>query len=251
LNPDLKTLIELQQLDLRIQELSTQIERLPAEILNFEKELSAFIHAHEDRQHRLAANQKERRDLEAEVQMVRGKISKHKGQLYEVKTNEQYRAMLKEIEGEEGNIRRIEDQVLEKMIEAEDLQKRVAEAEAKLEGEKARVAQEKKRLEAMQRADTEERDRLAAERREMAATLPEPTLILYERVRRGRGGVAVAVVRDGLCTACNVVLRPQLYNEVRTNEELHECENCARILYAAEAAPAESESSGQPAVAQG
>ncbi len=251
MNSDLKTLIELQQLDLRIHELSTQIDKLPAEILSLEKELAEFIRSHEERQRRLTANQKERRDLEAEVQMVRGKISKHKDQLYEVKTNEQYRAMLKEIEGEEGKIRRIEDQILEKMIEAEDLQKRVEAAAAKLDGEKARAAHEKKRLEAIQKADREERDRLAAERHAMAATLPEPVLNTYERVRKGRGGLALAVVRDGLCTACNVVLRPQLYNEVRTNELLIECESCSRILYTEEPVPTEPESSGQPAVAQG
>ncbi len=250
MNPELKTLISLQQLDLRIRELSAQIESLPAEILRLEKELTEFIRAHEERRQRLAANQKERRELESEVQMVRGRISKHKDQLYEVKTNEQYRAMLKEIEGEEGNIGRLEDQVLEKMIEAEDLQTRVAEAATKLEGEKARTVAEKERLEAIQRADTQERDRLAAERREKAATLPEQVLNTYERVRKARGGVAIAMVRDGLCTACHVVLRPQLYNEVRTNEELHECENCSRILYAPEPSPAEAEASGQPAVTQ-
>ena len=251
MNSDLKTLIGIQQLDLRIEALSAQIENVPIQVSSLERELTEFIQGHEERQRRLAANQKERRDLEAEIQALRGKVSKHKDQLYEVKTNEQYRAMLKEIEGEEENIRRTEDHVLQKMIEAEDLQKRVAEAAAKLEGEKARVAQEQERLETIQKADTEGRDGLAAARREMASSLPEHTLHLYERVRKARGGVAIAVARGGLCTACNVLLRPQLDNEVQANESLLECENCSRILYAEESTPADAGTSGQAAVAQG
>ena len=117
MHPELKTVIELQQVDLKIAELTLQIDAAPSQIQTLETQLSDFLHAHEERKVRLSANQKERRELEAEVQAVQGKISKHKDQLYQVKTNEQYRAMLKEIEGEEGNIRTIEDKTLERMLE--------------------------------------------------------------------------------------------------------------------------------------
>src|SRR5208283_6115429 len=152
----------------------------------------------------------------------------HKDQLYQVKTNEQYRAMLKEIEGEDGNIRQIEDQILEKMIESEEIQKHVQEAAARLEGEKARVAAEIKRLQDERQKDLDERERLQARRNELAATLTGTVLTLYERIRTYRTGAAVAEVRDGVCTACNVRLRPQAYNEVRSNEAVLTCENCSR-----------------------
>jgi uncharacterized protein len=249
-HPALKTLIELQQLDLKVADLSAQIEKFPAQIAALENQLDEFIHRHEDSKHRLEANRKERRDLEGDIQVMRQKISKHRDQLYEVKTNEQYRAMLKEIDGEETNIRAVEDKILERMIEAEDLQKQVTETASHLEEEKSRTAAEKGGLEKLAKADADERDGLLARRNELAATLPEKIRNTYERIRRGRG-TALAEVRHGLCTACNVVLRPQLYNEVRLSESLHECENCARILYSLEALPAASPAPGQPAVAQG
>ena len=186
MHPDLKTAIELQQVDLKIGQLTAQIDTLPSQILTLERQLEEFLHAHRNRQERLAANQKERRELEGEVQVIRQKIGKHKDQLYEVKTNEQYRAMLKEIEGEEGNIRKVEDQLLEKMIEAEEIQKAIAEAAARLESEKARVAGEKARLEGLRNADIEERGRLQKHRTELAQALSESTLRTYERVRAGR-----------------------------------------------------------------
>jgi predicted nucleic acid-binding Zn-ribbon protein len=233
-HPDLKTVVELQHLDLKIAELSAQIDALPSQIQRLEAELQDFLHAHDERKLRLAANLKERRGLEGEIQLIQTKISKHKVQLYEVKKNEEYKAMVKEIEGEETNIRKIEDKVLEKMLEAEEIQKLVTEAGARLEGEKARVAAETKRLGSLREAEVEERGRFEVERKALSAALDSSVLDTYERVRRGRRGLAVAEVRDGFCTACNVRLRPQIYNDIRRNETFLACESCSRIMYCVE-----------------
>jgi len=142
--------------------------------------------------------------------------------------------MLKEIEGEEGNIRKIEDKVLENMVEAEDIQKMVTQAAASLESEKARVASEVRRMNSLRDADVKERDDLQAQRKDLVGALSPNVLETYERVRKGRKGIAVAEVRDGFCTACNVRLRPQVYNEIRLNESLLTCESCSRIMYCIE-----------------
>ncbi len=234
MHPDLKTVIDLQHVDQRIAELTAQIEDLPSQVQILEGHLKDCLQAHEERKLHLSASQKERRELEGEIQLLQTKISKHKGQLYEVKTNEQYKAMLKEIEGEEGNIRKIEDKILEKMVEAEDIQKLLTQAAASLESEKARVAAEARRMNSLHDADVNERDGLLAQRKNLAAALSPSVLETYERVRKGRKGIAVAEVRDGFCTACNVRLRPQVYNEIRLNETLLMCESCSRIMFCAE-----------------
>ena len=231
MHPDLKAVIEVQQLDQQAAELTVLIDSLPKQIQTLQSQLDDFIHAHEDRKKRLAANLKERKDLEGDIKAIQEKITKHKDQLYQVKTNEQYKAMKKEIDGEEANIRKIEDQILEKMIEAEEIQKRVQEAAARLEGEKARVAGEIKVLQDERQKDMDERESLQSRRKEVAATLTATVLALYERIRTYRTGAAVAEVRNGLCTACNVLLRPQNYNEIRSNEAVMTCENCSRIVY--------------------
>lgn len=242
--PELKTVIELQEKDYKIAELTSQIDVLPSQIQALKAELSDSIRAHEDGKQQLATNQKERKEMEGEIQLIREKISKHKDQLYEVKTNEQYRAMLKEIEGEEGKVRGIEDKVLERMIEAEELEKLLKEAASRLEGERVRVSAETRRLESARQAATEERSILLDRRKELEAALSESVRDLYQRVYKLRRGVALAEVRDGFCTACNVRLRPQFYNEVRANDSLLTCENCNRIIYCFELLPAESETAG-------
>jgi predicted nucleic acid-binding Zn-ribbon protein len=244
LHPDLKAVVELQHLDFKIAELTVLIDSLPVQVQSLQSKLDDFIHAHEERKRRLTASQKERKDLEVDIKAIQEKITKHRDQLYQVKTNEQYRAMLKEIEGEEANIRKIEDQILEKMIEAEEIQKLVQEAAARLEGEKARGASEIKALQDERQTDMDERDRLQARRNEVTTVLTDSVLKLYERIRSYRAGPAVAGVRDGLCTACNVRLRPQVYNEIRANDQVLTCENCSRIIYYVEPPPEEQAEGG-------
>ena len=231
MDSDLKAVVEVQQLDQQVAEFTKLIDSLPKQIQTLQAQLDDFIHAHEERKKRLTANLKERKDLEGDIKANQDKITRHRDQLYQMKTNEQYKAMLKEIEGEEASVRKIEDQILEKMIESEEIQKLVQEAAARLDGEKARVAAEIKHLQDERQKDIDARESLQTRRKEVAASLSEPVLELYERIRTYRAGPAVAEVRNGLCTACNIQLRPQVYNEIRTGETVMVCENCSRIQY--------------------
>jgi len=250
-HPDLKTAIELQQVDLRVTELTSLIDALPSQIQALEAQLRDFIHAYEEKKQHLSANQKARRELDAEVQAIQAKISRHKDQLYQVKTNEQFKAMKHEIEVEEENIRKIEDQILEKMMEAEQLEKLVNDAASRLDGEKARVAAQVRKLESERQGDIQERERLQGQRQELEGALSQAMRETYQRVRTARRGVAVAEVRDGCCTRCNVRLRPQIYNEVRINESIVTCESCSRILYYVERAPEGESSTGTAGLAGG
>jgi predicted nucleic acid-binding Zn-ribbon protein len=230
-NPEVRTAIELQQIDQKIAKLGLMIDGLPARIKAIEEQLRDFLSAFESAKQRLAANQKERRELDAEIQQICGKITKHRDQLYQVKTNDQYRAMLKEIEGEEGNIHKIEDRILEKMVESEQLEKQIKEASLKLDSEKARVARETAALEAQRHAAIAERDELTARRNDLAGSLTAEVRNLYEKLRRARHGITVAEVEGGICSGCHVRLRPQAYNDVVTSDGLFTCETCGRMLF--------------------
>jgi predicted nucleic acid-binding Zn-ribbon protein len=74
-------------------------------------------------------------------------------------------------------------------------------------------------------------DRIASERAGIVAAIDPQVLKIFELVSKRRNGVAVAEARDGICTICHVRLRPQVFNTVRRNEAITQCESCHRILY--------------------
>jgi hypothetical protein len=228
---DLKLVIRLQEIDNRLAELSREIASLPKHIAEIQKKLGAHERKLDADRAALAANQKERKKCESEIPVQELKISKLKDQMIGTKTNEQFRAFQHEIEFCQKEIRRLEDRVLEIMGESEPLEKNAKAAEAALKEEKTHVEAEKAVARERTAADQKAAAELQAERDSIAKEIPPATYQQYERVRKGRRGVAVAEVVDGRCTACFIMLRPQYLQDVKRTESILFCESCQRILY--------------------
>jgi predicted nucleic acid-binding Zn-ribbon protein len=231
MHQDLQHLIQLQDLDLAADRARRRIAELPAAQQALEArvaEKSAAVNAVKDR---IAAGQAARRDVEKELAAVQGRLSKYKGQLMEVKTNKEYQAMQKEMAVAEHEVRAHEDTLLEHMEQAETFAAELKAAESALKAEQAEAGREQKLLDAERGALEQELAKLTAARGELVRQLSREALMLFERIAHGRKGVAVAEARDGLCTVCHVRLRPQVFNDVRRNDTLTQCDSCTRILY--------------------
>ena len=98
MNPDIHLVIRLQSLDSRIAELDKEIAALPKHVAEIEKALERHQRRLDADRAALAANQKERKKLEGEIQVHDQKVSKLRDQTLQAKTNEQYRAFQVEIE---------------------------------------------------------------------------------------------------------------------------------------------------------
>lgn len=231
MHPDVKLVIELQAVDKEIARLSAEIAYLPRHIREIESTLAGAQRQLEADRQALSENQRERRKLEGDISVVQQKISKYKDQVFEVKTNEQYRALQHEIEFGEGGIRKIEDKILERMVTAEELEARVKKAEKQLAAERADVDKEKAEATARTRADEQELAELQRRRAEYRKTIAPDLLDNYDALARTRKGIAVAEVRDATCSECNVRMRPQAFQEVKSSEQILHCESCSRILY--------------------
>ena len=231
MHPDLQHLIQLQDLDLAADRARRRIAELPAAQQALEARMAEKSAAVSRIKERIGASQTARRDVEKELAAVQGRLSKYKGQLMEVKTNKEYQAMQKEMAAAEHDVRAREDTLLEHMEHAETFAVELKTAEAAQKAEQAEVARAQKLLDAERATLEQEVSRLTAARTDVVATLSRDVLSLFERVAHGRKGVAVAEARDGLCTVCHVRLRPQMFNEVRRNDGLHQCDSCTRILY--------------------
>ena len=229
--PDLKAVIRLQDVDLRIGELTREVAALPKHIAEIEKKLESHQRKLEADRAALSANQKERKKIEGDIQVQEQKISKLKGQMLEAKTNEVYRAFQHEIEFCEKEIRRFEDRILELMSESEPLEKNVRSAEAALAEEKKQVEAEKQQARERTAADKKDLDRLYEERKSLVSLMTVSVYRSYEQARKARGGVAVAEAVDGRCMVCRMAMRLQYFQDLRKGDQVLRCENCGRILY--------------------
>lgn len=227
---DLQLIRDLQVVDDRIAELTQEIEKLPQHVAAIERKLDSHKKQLEADQASLADNRKLHRQFEQQISTFRDKISKLNGQMSEAKTNEQYRAFQHEIGFAEAEIRKIEDRILDLMVEAETLDNNVKRAEAALKDESREVEKEVAVTKQRVANDQQELEALRARRNEMASALPAALLRTYESVRRHRGGIAVARVVDGRCGACNVVFRPHFLQMLQRNEKAMTCESCGRII---------------------
>ena len=181
-----------------------------------------------------------RKKAEFEVAEWRERGKKFRSQSSAVKTNEAYKALQHEIANADAEAGKAEDAQLEQMMAAEEAEKKVKAAEAALKEAEQSVAAERKAIENHAResnrkmlADIPVRDKLAAE-------IPEEIVTLYARAAKRHHGVALAEAVSEQCRGCGMRLLPHLYQQVYRpqDHDIHTCENCGRILYAAESAPA-------------
>ena len=239
MNSDLAGLIRLQRADSELRRVETELAQIPRRRSDIMASLAAERGRLDAARASLDASQKTRRRLEGELQDLESKRSKYKGQLMEVKTNKEYTAVLHEIEGVEREIRAREDLVLGEMEKAESLTAEVKREEGQFKAMEQEHRAREKGLDEEEARFKAEAGRLTAERDAEAGRLPPSALELFQRVARLRG-VAVAEARDGMCQVCHLKLRPQMYVDLKKNEEIVQCPACNRILYFEPPAPVSS-----------
>jgi len=228
--PDIEKLLELQIADKEIRRLRDEVAALPKRVAVIEQKL-AGTKAHLEKVRTAAkADEANRKKFEANIKDLQGKISKYRDQSLDVKTNDQYKALLHEIQFAEQEIRLNEDRILEVMVNVDAREKDVKAAEAELKAETAEIETEK---EDARKVTAEDQTKLAewnAKRDALRHEISEDTLRQYERVAKFRGS-GLAEVREQKCMGCQVMLRPQTYNEVKNGEKIMVCESCQRIVY--------------------
>jgi hypothetical protein len=228
--PDIENLLKLQEVDKEIRRLQDEIAQFPKRIAVIEQQLAGHKAQLETAQAAVKTDEAARRKHETTISDLRGKISKYRDQSLDVKTNEQYKALLTEIQFAEKEIAATEDKILELMLNSDARDKQVKAAQAELKAESAEIEKEK---EETRKRTAEDQKLLAdwnAKRDQIRTSVNDDLLRHYERVSKFRGS-GIAEVRDQQCMACRVMLRPQTYNEVRGGQQTIVCDSCQRILY--------------------
>jgi len=228
--PEIENLLHLQEADKEIRRLQDEVAELPKRVAAIERKLAGTQAQLDKAQAAVKADEATRRKYDTTIADLRGKISKYRDQSLDVKTNDQYKALLHEIQFAEKEITATEDKILELMLNADARDKEVKAAQAELKAEAAEIEKEKNDARRRTAEDEKQLTEWRAKRDQMRAGVGEDLLRHYERVSKFRGS-GIAEVLDHKCMGCQVMLRPQTYNDVRTGQQTVVCDSCQRVLY--------------------
>jgi len=226
----LDKLLELQKLDLAIARLDGQAQAIPQAIDALEGRLAKAREGLETTKVRADLLQKDRRAKERELDEVSQNAKKKQARLFEIKTNEEYTAVLKEIEALKTKSSALETEILEQMESGDVAAKAVAEAAEVFQSADLDLQSERREKEAQLATLQKELATLRTARKGQAGRVEGELLRHYTRLMKSRD-VAVVAVADGSCQGCGMALTPQAYNEVKRNDRMFTCSSCSRILH--------------------
>jgi len=232
LNADLEALIHLQETHHKIAALTYRIEiEIPEHIAEVERELRVVSEAVTASRGAIEQSAAARARLEHELKLAEDKLEKYKASLMQVKTNDEYRAALNEIDYMNRARTELESSILELMEDGEARRERLKALEEEFIVEDDKIRADRKIHEDERDELTADREVLEAEAAAIEKRLPKSHLRIFRRIAAVRGGVALAEAADGVCVVCNVRLRPAVYQQVKRNARVIPCDSCGRVLF--------------------
>jgi predicted nucleic acid-binding Zn-ribbon protein len=242
MHPDLAKLVVLQALDNDAKHLRDEMAAIAKQIAALETKAKATVGQRALILELIAKEEALRRKEESDIADLRQKLERTKKKLDLSTTTVQLTALEHEAAFARSEISRIEDQELESMERGEALEAQkaladtaVADAAAELERENKRAAE---RATADKAAVAEiETKRLALRAEIEQSATGENSLSMYDRIARAKG-TAVAEALNQKCMGCQMMVRPQRWNDLRDNsagsaasETIMTCESCGRMLF--------------------
>ena len=221
-----------------LQEIDQEISSLEASRRNYQDELAVFdadsgrVQAMLDElNEELAALQLEEGQLQQEMLKERDNVAKVESRLPEIQTQKEYVAVLKEIDMAKKANKDLDDKLLAKLLEISSLQEDQQEKETELGAIKEKADARGTELTELMSENEAVLGKRKETRESVAKDLPGSLLRKYQTLFKRRGGLALALARNGACLGCNMQLPPQQYNSLLRVAELQSCPHCNRLLY--------------------
>ena len=230
--PDqLKVLLELQELDAQLYGLKTKLKGIPQEAASLKAQSQKATQGLQALGEQHKAFEVKRNQMEGDLGQKEAQIKKLQGQLFQVKTNKEYSALQKEIEGHKADKSVLEEEILKLMEEMDRVKGRSEEEKKALQVKEAEVAEVLSRLDEETTSIENSMGRLQTARSVLTPKVDPQILSQYDRILERKEGLALVPVRKSACGGCHMVVPHQMINEIQTSGRLITCESCARILY--------------------
>jgi predicted nucleic acid-binding Zn-ribbon protein len=231
LDEKLKSLLELQAIDIRFDEIVKEKEQAPKEIKKLKIELDLLKGSMDKDLRTIEELKKERRAVERELEEVELKIKKSRSKLDEVRSNKEYQAVLKEIEDLKELNSNKEEIVIKWMEDIEIQEKECGKTDIRWkESQQVYDKQNEQCSKRMKELD-KETESLVEERTKLSQKVDKDLLKGYEGLRNNLKGMVVVSAIDAVCQGCHLGIPPQQYNNLIKGESLQNCPHCNRIIY--------------------
>jgi uncharacterized protein len=230
-HPELEQLLVLQDRQQKIKQIQTEVDTLPLQRKNLEEQLTVSVAGVETLKQKARQVEMDRKKLELDVGTRTETISRLRTQQYQTRKNDEFQAIGHEIERYENEIRKIEDEELELMVEADKLKADLVVEEKKSATVKESVARQKGDLESKSKTLQSRLEELTKERAEIAGKIDEDLLSRFERLFKSKGDAVVVALEHEVCTGCHMKVTTQTAHRAKAGKEIVSCENCGRILY--------------------
>jgi predicted nucleic acid-binding Zn-ribbon protein len=225
----LDILITIQRLDDKLKDTKSEIKVIPAQIERLEKEIKEANEALNEKTHRIEEIRKIYKMKEGDIAENETKITKLNGQTFAVKTNEEYRAILNEVDFLKKENEKIEDEMIDLLEEEEKLKGSIAKFESETKDFIKKKSDEIENIKNHNEQLTARLEQLNADFETNFGLLPAEIKEQYNKIKKFRGN-AVCLIRDETCTGCYANLTPQFLNELKKRDNLLLCDSCGRIL---------------------
>lgn len=224
------SLIELQEIDAKLDKVREERGDLPETVENLQNTIADKETQIEEQKAEIKSLTVENKSYELDLDSSKAQLEKYQGQLYQVKTNKEYDAISHETESVKNKIDDLEKKIIEIAQRIEDLGNSNETIESELVQLRKDFEENDSELKAKISASSEEENILRQERSIAEKRLTAQQLSAYERIRLAKGGTAVAYCNGGVCSGCFSFIPPQKVVEIRNMKKLYYCEACGRIM---------------------
>ena len=231
MHPELEQLLVLQDRQQKIRQIQTEIGTVPLQRKSLESQLATSAAGVEALKQKARQTEIDRKKLELDAGTRTESITRLKTQQYQTRKNDEFQAIGHEIERYENEIRKIEDEELELMVEADKVKGDLAAEEKKAATVKESIGRQITDLDEKSKVLQARLEELTKERSELAGKIDEDVLGRFERLFNSKGDAAVVALEHEVCTGCHMKVTTQTAHRVKAGKEIVSCENCGRILY--------------------
>jgi hypothetical protein len=230
LQKDLTLLLRLQEIDDQLGELERSKIYLPEMIGNLEKEVDGLGQAVAENEKILEESQRQQRLLGLEVESDKLELDKYQKQMRVIKTNKEYDALTAEIDSKKVGVADNEEKILALMAAADEAREKLTELVASLKDVKHKNGEQLANLRDQESTLQAKIEDKLDKRKVLVKDINKQIVGVYERVRKGKGGMAVVPIRKRACSGCFKQIPPQRIQEIRRGDRIFACDSCGRLL---------------------